>query len=442
MPVHRAVRALTTSAVLSGLTALALAGPFGAASAQAATPTPTPSPLPSAASWVGGKDLIGTGVLSDLPAGVPAPPAPKAASWLVADLDSRKLLAGRRVHVPLAPASTLKTFTALAVAPRLDPTSVYTARPDDAAIDGTKVGLVPGSRYTVDDLLHGLLMSSGNDCANALGNLVGGRQRATELIQDQARALGAFDTVAHTTSGLDATGQVSSAYDLALAGSAALDDDQLAKIMKTTEYKFPGAGKTLGKARPRFSIQSHNRLLRNLPGATGVKNGYTIAARGSFIGSATRGGHHYIAVVMRAEGNTWRATEGLLDWAFAYADQARPVGTLVRPGELPALIGPAVGANGAALGAASHPSGAGSSATGGSAVRPALPSAETSLAKQGVGGRGRWLWLIAAASALVAVAFVAGRRPRASTRRGSSRAEPRPRSGSRVRVPTGGRHRS
>jgi D-alanyl-D-alanine carboxypeptidase (penicillin-binding protein 5/6) len=153
----RAVAALTALAVLSGL---ALIGPLttsAAALTSNAKPTPPPFPLPAATSWVGGKALIGTGVLTDLAAGVPAPPQPKAAAWLVADLDSRELLAARRVHVPLAPASTLKIFTALALAPRLNPTGVYTARAADAAIDGTKVGVVPGSKYTVDDLLHGML---------------------------------------------------------------------------------------------------------------------------------------------------------------------------------------------------------------------------------------------------------------------------------------------
>ena len=144
-------RALTTS--LSIAFSVLLGGLIGAAPASAA-PTPKPAPLPAAQSWVGGQELIGTRQLTALDPGTPAPPAPKAAAWLVADLDSREILAARRVHVPLAPASTMKIFTSLALAPRLDVRKVYTARRDDAAIDGTKVGLVPGSRYTVDQLLR------------------------------------------------------------------------------------------------------------------------------------------------------------------------------------------------------------------------------------------------------------------------------------------------
>lgn len=387
----------------------------------AAGAAPKPPPLPPAQSWVGGKELIGTGVLTDLAPGTPAPPQPKAAAWLVADLGTRSIIAGRRVHVPLAPASTMKIFTSLALAPRLDVKKVYTARDDDANIDGTKVGLVPGSRYTVDQLLHGLIMASGNDCANALGNLAGGQAQATALMQEEATKLGAFDTVVRTTSGLDAPGQASSAYDLALAGSAALEDPQLAKIMGTTAYTFPGAGKRIGKGRARFQIQSHNRLLRNMPGATGVKNGYTVAARGSFVGSATRGGHTYVAVVLRAEGSTWHESRDLLEWAFAHGSRARPVGELVQPGELPAKIGPAVGAGGHTLSAAAGPTPSPVAPQAPGGLRGALPSASTTLTApvaDAPGGKG---WLTAALIVVtLLVGVVGGRRVAVAGRAPSS----------------------
>jgi D-alanyl-D-alanine carboxypeptidase (penicillin-binding protein 5/6) len=442
MSSHRRTR--TLAALAAGFV-LILTVPTAPATAASAVKTPPPAPLPTASSWVGGKDLIRTSVLTDLPAGVPKPKSPKAASWLVADLDSRSILAGQRVHVPLAPASTLKIFTALALAPKLDPAKVYTGQDSDAAIDGTKVGIDPGSTYTVDDLLHGMIMSSGNDCANALGNLVGGTPKAIELMQQQALALGAFDTVPRTTSGLDAKGQVSSAYDLALAGSAALQNKQLAAVMTTTAYSFPGIGNASTKKRKRFQTQNHNRLLTNYPGAIGVKNGYTVAARGSFVGAATRGGHTYLAVVMRAEGVTWKAVADLLDWAFANGKQARPVGTLVKPGELTAKIGPAVGDGGQSLSAAGGASG-GPNAKGGSR-QGALP-AQANLSQPTVTNWSGKLLLAGAALILVVLAFVAGRRPLLARRgrsRGTSGPMPRnrgPRPGPRAQIPGSGRHRT
>jgi len=303
-----------------------------------------PVTLP-AGTVVGGSALASKDVVTDLAAGTPAPPVPKAVGWLVADLDTRQIIAARRVHTPLAPASTMKIFTALALAPTLDPADLYIASPQSTEVDGTKVGLVRGSRYTVDQLLHGLIMSSGNDTAVALGELAGGQPKAVGLMQASARELVAFDTNVRTTSGLDAPGQTSSAYDLALAGSAALADPQLAKIMRTRAFDFPAAGKGLGKTRKQYSIQTHNKLIYNTPGATGVKNGYTIAARGSFVGSATRNGHSYIAVVLRTEGSTWHAIDDLLEWAFAHGDAASPVGSLITPSDASALLaGPKIDA--------------------------------------------------------------------------------------------------
>ena len=408
---------------------------------------PKPFPLPTASSWVGGKDLIRTSVLTDLPAGVAKPKSPKAASWLIADLDSRTVLAGQRVHVPLAPASTLKIFTALALASRLDPAKVYTGQDADAAIDGTKVGIDPGSTYTVNDLLHGMLMSSGNDCANAIGTLVGGTAKATALMQDEALALGAFDTVPRTTSGLDAKGQFSSAYDLALAGSAALADRQLASIMKTTAYRFPGIGKTLSKKRKRYQIQNHNRLLRNYAGSIGVKNGYTVAARGSFVGAATRHGHTYLVVVMRAEGSPWHEAADLLDWAFANGSRARPVGTLVRPGELTAKIGPAIADQTLST---PGPTAAGATDSGstGDSLRGALPAAQAQLSRPVLDTWIGKVLLVVAALALLAIAVLLGRRPVLAAR-GRSRTPSAiiatgrsPGSGPRTRLPGTGRHRT
>jgi D-alanyl-D-alanine carboxypeptidase (penicillin-binding protein 5/6) len=402
MSSHRGVRVLAVLGVVAGL---GFTGAIGASASTGRLSAVKPTPVPNAQSWVGGKKLISTKVLTELPAGVPAPPKPAATAWLVADLDTRQILAGQRVHVPLAPASTMKIFTALALAHRLDPKTVYTGRNDDSAVDGTKVGVVAGSTYTVDDLLHGMLMSSGNDCANALGNLSGGKAKAVGLMQDEAIKLGAFDTTPKTTNGLDAPGQASSAYDLALAGSAAIQEPQLEKIMTTRIYNFPGIGKTLSAKRARFQIQTHDKLLTTFPGATGVKNGFTVAARGSYVGTATRGSHSYIAVVLRTEGSTPVQTGKLLDWAFRYGSKAKAVGTLVKPGELASIVGP--GTADSQLSAAESPA----KGSGSSSAKTALPAAQASLAKSGLSSRTNQLILVVAALGLLAIAFVVGRRP-------------------------------
>jgi D-alanyl-D-alanine carboxypeptidase (penicillin-binding protein 5/6) len=271
------------------------------------------------------------GVVVDLPRGTPAPPAPQATGWLLADLDSGEIVAAQGAHTQLAPASTLKVLTALAIGSEEDLDTPYTARDADVAIDGSKVGLVPGSRYTVRDLLHGLMLGSGNDCAEALAAVAGGDRKAVDRMNEVARALGAEDTHAATPSGLDAPGQVTTAYDLALISRAALKDGTVSKVMATRNYKFPAEGKALGAGRKRFDIQNHNKLLGNFPGATGGKTGFTEAARQSFVGSADRDGRRYVVTLLHGEGRPWQQAGELLDWAFANAAKAEPVGELKAP---------------------------------------------------------------------------------------------------------------
>ncbi len=286
-------------------------------------------PLPLPASSVGGDALAGPGRQVDLTSTATPPPPLRATAWLVADATTGDVLAACNAHLPLAPASTLKVLTALALLDVVPPTGVHTATAPDASVDGTRAGLVAGSRYTADNLWHGLLLSSANDCAYALAELAGGQQAAADTLQRKAYALGAADTHVVNTSGLDAPGQVSSAYDLALFARAALADRRITTLATTRSYAFPAAGTALRRSdRKTYQIQNHNRLLFNYPGATGLKNGWTSTAGGSFIGTATRGGRTYIVTLLRADTTTWRATAALLDWAFTGGASARPVGTL------------------------------------------------------------------------------------------------------------------
>jgi len=202
-------------------------------------------PLPSPASSVGGEALTLPGRQVALPAGATPPPPLRGTAWLVADARTGDVLAACNAHLPLAPASTLKVLTALALIDVVPPTSTYSATAADASIDGTRAGLVAGSRYTADNLWHGLLLSSANDCAHALAELAGGQQKAANTLQDKAYALGAADTRVVNTSGLDAPGQVSSAYDLALFARAALAEPRITALARTRSYTFPAAGTAL-----------------------------------------------------------------------------------------------------------------------------------------------------------------------------------------------------
>ena len=100
--------------------------------------------------------------------GAAAPPTVLAKAWVVVDAETGDVLAAKNAHLRLPPASTLKTLTAITLLPRLSPDDEYRVQWADAHVAGSAVGLVPGSRYTVDELFYGLMLPSGNDAARAL----------------------------------------------------------------------------------------------------------------------------------------------------------------------------------------------------------------------------------------------------------------------------------
>ena len=274
---------------------------------------------------VGGDRLSARGVV--VPATAPALPTTVAASWLVADLDTGEVLGSKDPHGQYAPASTLKALTATTLIPRLDPLQMVTPTFDDVNVDGSKVGLVTSVRYPVDELLRSMLMASGNDAAMALATANGGLTKTVAEMNAEAERLQAYDTHAMNTSGLDATGQLSSAYDLALIAREGMQMQAFRDYVATKRSHIRGA-----KPGSAIAISSHDKLLYNYDGAIGIKNGYTVKARATFIGAATREGHTLLVTMMKTDPRYWPEAAALLDWGFAATKAGvSPVGHLVDP---------------------------------------------------------------------------------------------------------------
>jgi D-alanyl-D-alanine carboxypeptidase (penicillin-binding protein 5/6) len=284
---------------------------------------------------VGGQQLAAAGVVVNLRPGVPAPPAMPGASYLLADMDTGQILVARAPHAPHLPASTLKTLTALTLIPVLDPKAKILVTPQDLNVDGTHVGLMPGTSYSVSTLLQGLLLASGNDAAFALARGNHSVAATLQAMNATAADLGASDTVAKDPSGLDKPGQQTSAYDLALIGRAAMRLPDFRRYVSTRWITFPGGRSADGKMMPAFAVGNHNKLIHNYQGAIGIKNGYTIAAKFTYIEAATRGGKTYLVTEMFSPVGDWQPTAALLNWAFAHGSQVTPIGVLVAPGEDP-----------------------------------------------------------------------------------------------------------
>lgn len=260
------------------------------------------------------------------------PPKVRAASWIVVDADSGDVLAAKNAHERLRPASTLKTLTAITLLPRLDLDQKYRVRWEDANTVGSAVGIVPDSRYTIDELFYGLLLPSGNDAAEALASAAGGKRSTVRAMNQQALDLGAFNTRAKNVTGLDAKRQVSSAFDMAIFARAGLANPDFRRYVSTVSTSFPAQEPKRDKRRDTYMIYNQNPLLLDgYRGALGVKTGYTTLAGRTFLAAVERGGRTLIVAVMGLVDPTDVAAERLFTWGFAHGDQVTPVGSLDAP---------------------------------------------------------------------------------------------------------------
>ena len=250
------------------------------------------APLPVPAKPMGGDALSGCGVIT-APGTPPLPNDVSAEAWLVADLDTGDVIAAKDPHGRHRPASIIKVLVAMQAIKELPIHKVVAGTAEDAAQEGTKVGVGENGFYSINDLLHGLLMYSGNDTAHALAAQLGGMDTTLNKLNDLAGKLGGQDTRVATPSGLDGPGMSTSVYDIGLFYRYAWQNPIFTDIVSTRTFDFPGRG-DVG-----FPIENDNKLLNNYPGALGGKTGYTDDAGQTFVGAADRDGRRLVAVLMR-----------------------------------------------------------------------------------------------------------------------------------------------
>ena len=329
-----------------GALALTVAILLPASAAGAATsqdPVPNPSSGPS--SQAGSSPGTGPSAEADTSARVSEPAAPillKANSgdiavpnlatraWVLADLESGAILASQGADLAVRPASTLKLLTALTVTQRLSPEQPYRAIAADETAEGNRVVLHAGMTYQVADLLHAALLPSANDAAAALARANGGIDATVEQMNAEAARLGASHTTVKNPSGLDADGQQTTAYDMALIGRAAFANPDITSTLALHHVDFPGKDEN-GKA-IRYPIYNHNRMLADkYPGVIGGKSGYTSLASRTFVGAAEQDGRRLMVTLFGIAGNTYTTGEKLLTWGFENAGNLQPVGQLTEP---------------------------------------------------------------------------------------------------------------
>jgi D-alanyl-D-alanine carboxypeptidase (penicillin-binding protein 5/6) len=300
-----------------------------------------PIPLAVPPKPVGGEALGSCGIVA-APGTPPLPNDISAEAWLVTDLDSGAVIAAKDPHGRHRPASIIKVLVAMASINAINLNKPVTGTAEDAAAEGTKVGVDDGGTYTINQLLHGLLMHSGNDAAHALAMQLGGMQQALEKINVLAAKLGGRDTRVATPSGLDGPGMSTSSYDIGLFYRYAWQNPTFADIVATRTFDFPGHGD-----HPGYQVENDNQLLYKYQGALGGKTGYTDDAGQTFVGAANHNGRRLMVVLMHGTRQPiapWEQAAHLLDYGFSTAAGTQ-IGSLIEPDPSLVAVKPDVAAD-------------------------------------------------------------------------------------------------
>lgn len=234
-----------------------------------------------------------------------------AAAGILVDADTRTVLWERSAYAERAPASLTKMVTAMVALDLVSPDTQLTVVPAMTDVIPDTMGIVPGEQVPVRDLLYGLFLDSGNDAAEALAQGIVPRSLFIDLMNRKVRALGLTGTTFSNPTGLDDPGNRSTAYDLAMiAGYLSTHYPLLMQIAGTEDHYIPATG-----GHKAYEPLNLNKLLQLYPGATGLKTGLTDDAGGCLAGTATRGRHHLVSVILGSD-VFFTDSEALLDYGF------------------------------------------------------------------------------------------------------------------------------
>lgn len=236
-----------------------------------------------------------------------------AVSCVIIDAASGRVLLEHNAHQALPMASTTKVMTALLAIERGNLDDEVTCSRNAFGVPGTSIYLSEGETLTLEQMLYGLMMASGNDAATAIAEYIGGTvQDFCALMTERARELGCESTVFLTPHGLPCEGHYTTAWDLATIAREAMTHPVFRQIVSTSRAKIPWEGREYDRV-----LNNKNKLLTTYEGATGIKTGYTRAAGRCLVFGAERDGLEIIGVVLNCY-DWFQEAARLMDMAFAH----------------------------------------------------------------------------------------------------------------------------
>ncbi len=234
-----------------------------------------------------------------------------AKAMCVMETGSQRVLAAKNSSAQLPMASTTKIITAItAIESGVDLDKVFEISPKAVGVSGTSLYLRAGEKFSLRDLLYGLMLISGNDASVAIGEYVGGSvEKFVEMMNKKAEKIGALNSHFDNTHGLDSKTHYTTAYDLALITSYAMQNPIFKEIVSTKNIKI-----TNNDEKNRY-LKNKNKLLSSLDGCNGVKTGFTDDAGRCLVTSCERDGMDIVCVVLNC-GPMFEESAALIDKAF------------------------------------------------------------------------------------------------------------------------------
>lgn len=255
--------------------------------------------------------LIMTNVLFVIGAEGAGDLTPTAKSAIMIDASSGTILYSKNKDEKLGMASTTKIMTGILALEKGKLSDVYTVSPTGEWVEGSSIYLNPGEKITLEALLYGLLLKSGNDAALAIAIHIAGSEKAfVNMMNEKAAELGLTNTHFANPHGLYAEDHYTSAYDLARLACYAMENPVFAEIVNTVQYKEEPIEEREGRV-----INNANKLVSMYNEAIGVKPGYTPETGRTLVGAAEKNGVRVITVTLDCS-DDWQEHKKMFDFAF------------------------------------------------------------------------------------------------------------------------------
>lgn len=242
---------------------------------------------------------------------VEAVPSTHAKAYALLEASTGRILAAENSDEKLPMASTTKIMTCLLALENCDLNEMVTVEKEAVGLEGTSMYLREGETLTVSDLVYGLMLSSGNDAAAMLAiHMAGSLEEFAKMMNARAKEIGATNTNFVTPNGLPDENHYTTAYDLALIASEAMQNPLFREVVATRQKDLPA-----DEDSPARYLRSKNRMLTEYEGGNGIKTGYTKKAGKCLVAGAERDGMQLVSVVLN-DYDMWKDSKALMDYGF------------------------------------------------------------------------------------------------------------------------------